>query len=115
MRTARAIHFHYNGPMPMNRLLRIAMLCLALLAGNGVSLAAMASEHGRERGNARVTADRAISLDEAVARAERRHDARAVRAEEKRRGDRIVYRIRLLGPDGRVFEVTVDAETGQEN
>jgi len=37
-----------------------------------------------------------------------------VRAEEKRRDDRIVYRIRLLGSDGRVFEVTVDAETGQE-
>ena len=47
--------------------------------------------------------ERALSLDEAVARAERRYKARAVRAEEKRHGDRIEYRIRLLaeeiGPD----------------
>jgi uncharacterized membrane protein YkoI len=59
-------------------------------------------------------AERALSLDEAVARAERRHNARAVRAEEKRHGNRVEYRIRLLGNDGRVFEVRVDAATGRE-
>jgi len=59
-------------------------------------------------------ADRAVSLDEAVAQAERRYDARAVRAEEKRDGDRIEYRIRLLGADGRVFEVRIDGQTGEE-
>jgi uncharacterized membrane protein YkoI len=50
-----------------------------------------------------------------VARAERHHKARAVRAEERRHGDRIEYRIRLLGDDGRVFEVRVDAATGRED
>lgn len=50
-----------------------------------------------------------ISLDEAVARAEKQYGARAVRAERVREGDRTVYRIRLLAPDGRVFNVTVDA------
>ena len=60
-------------------------------------------------------AEPAISLDEAVARAERRYKARAVRAEEKRHGDRVEYRIRLLGDDGRVFEVRIDAATGREN
>jgi uncharacterized membrane protein YkoI len=59
--------------------------------------------------------ERSISLDEAVAQAERRYKARAVRAEEKSRGDRIEYRIRLLGDDGRVFEVRIDAATGREN
>ncbi|MGH8242787.1 MAG: PepSY domain-containing protein, partial [Steroidobacteraceae bacterium] len=62
----------------------------------------------------RALAERAISLDEAVARAERRYQARAVKAEEKRHGDRIEYRIRLLGEDGRVFEVRVDAASGRE-
>jgi uncharacterized membrane protein YkoI len=38
-----------------------------------------------------------------------------VRAEEKRRGDRVEYRIRLLADDGRVFEVRVDAATGRED
>ena len=60
-------------------------------------------------------AERALSLDEAVARTERHHNARAVRAEEKRHGDRVEYRIRLLGNDGRVFEVRIDAATGRES
>jgi uncharacterized membrane protein YkoI len=60
-------------------------------------------------------AERSVSLDEAVAQAERRYKARAVRAEEKRHGERIEYRIRLLGDDGRVFEVRIDAATGRES
>ena len=65
---------------------------------------------GRDRDGSSAQADeRAISLDEAVAQAERRYKARAVRAEEKRHGDRIEYRIRLLAKDGRVFEVRIDA------
>ena len=47
-----------------------------------------------------------------MARAERRHDARAVRAEAISEDGRTVYRIRLLSADGRVFEVRVDARTG---
>lgn len=54
-----------------------------------------------------------ISLDEAVARVEQRFRARAVKAREHREGGRVVYRIRLLSQDGRVFEVSVDAATGQ--
>ena len=91
-------------------------LCLALLAGIVASGPIQASERDRHRdqGGERAMEDRAISLDEAVARAERRYNARAVRAEEKRHGDRIEYRIRLLGADGRVFEVRIDAESGRE-
>lgn len=81
--------------MPMRRLLTALTLALALAAG-----AALAD-------------DRAISLDEAVAQAERQYHARAIRAEEKRHGDRIEYRIRLLGEDGRVFEVRIDAGSGR--
>jgi len=98
----------------MMRTRLLAVLCLSLLAGVVASPVARASDRDRDRGDDRAMQDRAISLDEAVARAERRHDARAVRAEEKRRDDRIVYRIRLLDSDGRVFEVTVDARTGEE-
>ena len=96
----------------------LPILCLALAAGLAAPAPTQASNRGhdryRERGNEQAMADRAISLDEAVARAERRHDARVVRAEEKRHGDRIEYRIRLLGADGRVFEVRIDAESGKE-
>jgi uncharacterized membrane protein YkoI len=75
---------------------------------------ANAASQGRGRPE-RAQAGPAISLDEAVARAERRYNARAVRAEEKRHGDRVEYRIRLLGDDGRVFEVRIDAATGRED
>jgi uncharacterized membrane protein YkoI len=109
--------FHYNGVMQMTGIKLLAILCLALTAGAAVPGQVQASERDRHhnQGGERTMVDRAISLDEAVAQAERRYDARAVRAEEKRNGDRIEYRIRLLGADGRVFEVRIDAESGQEN
>lgn len=72
-------------------------------------------DRGRDRDDDRKGAERKLSLDEAVAQAERRYKARAVRAEEKRHGDRIEYRIRLLGEDGRVFEVRIDAGSGRED
>ena len=101
----------------MNRTARIAIFCLMLASGAMSATEAFASgrHRGPDHGGARAYADRAISLDEAVARAERRYKARAVRAEEKRHGDRIEYRIRLLGEDGRVFEVRVDANSGRED
>lgn len=89
---------------------------LAALAVAGMPAVDSAAANGPPaRGGERTMAERSISLDEAVAKAERRYKARAVRAEEKRHGDRIEYRIRLLGDDGRVFEVRVDAATGRES
>jgi uncharacterized membrane protein YkoI len=97
----------------MTRLLPALTMVLALAAGAVLPGAAAAGEGGRGRGGDSAFADRAISLDEAVAQAERRYNARAIRAEEKRHGDRIEYRIRLLGADGRVFEVRIDAGSGR--
>ena len=102
--------------MALNRLLPV--VTLSFLLGNAVAWApdaAASNGHRGHDGGARVVDDRAISLDEAVAQAERRYKARAVKAEEKRHGDRVEYRIRLLGDDGRVFEVRVDAATGRED
>ena len=101
----------------MTRTLTLAVLCLALVAGAVTSTEARAADRGRGhgRGQSEAYADRVITLDEAVAQAERRYKARAVRAEEKRHGDRIEYRIRLLGADGRVFEVSIDAGSGRED
>ena len=71
-------------------------------------------DRGRDRGDDDRGSQRRISLDEAMAQAERRYKARAVHGEERRDGDRIVYRIRLLDQDGRVFEVSVDAGSGRD-
>ena len=99
--------------MAPNRCFVLGTLCLLLAGAAWPAGTALAEGHGR-RGADRAYADQGISLDEAVARAERRYKARAVKAEETRHGDRVEYRIRLLGDDGRVFEVRVDAATGRE-
>jgi uncharacterized membrane protein YkoI len=100
----------------MTRMLPTLTMVLALAAGAVLPGDAVAGDRdrGRGRGGESAFADRAISLDEAVAQAERRYNARAIRAEEKRHGDRIEYRIRLLGADGRVFEVRIDAGSGRQ-
>ncbi len=97
---------------------RFAILPLLSLALAGAAPAAVRPAAGDVDGvrvdeaHAHPVADGGLSLDEAVARAERRHDARAVRAEAISEDGRTVYRIRLLSADGRVFEVRVDARTG---
>jgi len=56
-----------------------------------------------------------ISLDQAVEMAQRRFRAKAVRAETVRNGEKRVHRIRLLSADGKVWNVSVDAESGAMN
>jgi uncharacterized membrane protein YkoI len=54
-----------------------------------------------------------VSLDQAAQMAEKRFNARVVKAETVRNGDRRVHQIRLLNAQGKVWKVSVDAETGQ--
>jgi uncharacterized membrane protein YkoI len=100
--------------MTRSRRFLAAALLLALAAALAPMGDAVAGD-GRRDGGGRQESERAVTLDEAVARAERRYKARAVRAERKRHGDRVEYRIRLFAEDGRVFEVRVDAATGRED
>jgi uncharacterized membrane protein YkoI len=58
---------------------------------------------------------RGVSLDQAVDMVQRRYGARAVKAETVSQGDRRVHKIRLLSPEGRVWNVHVDAQTGATN
>ena len=102
--------------MAMNRTIALAVLCLFLVSAVFPAADALASGGHRSRGGGEhALAERALSLDEAVAQVERRYKARAVRAEENRNDDRVEYRIRLLAEDGRVFEVRIDAATGRED
>jgi uncharacterized membrane protein YkoI len=111
--------------MTTPRLLLAIAACLAVSLGVLSPDVAFASggdrddDRGRDRGRERDDEDRrpserVMSLDEAMAQAEKRYRARAVHGEEKRKGDRIVYRIRLLDKDGRVFEVSIDAGSGRD-
>jgi uncharacterized membrane protein YkoI len=53
-----------------------------------------------------------ISLAQATAMALGRYQGRVVRAEPVMMGERVVYEIRILGNDGRVRTVRIDAQTG---
>lgn len=87
---------------------------LALIVLSPGALAASGSSRTPESQSHAVRAE-GLTLDQAVARAEQKYGARVVRAEEKTDDGRRVYRIRLLSDDGRVFDITVDAATGQED
>lgn len=54
-----------------------------------------------------------VSLDRAVSMAERRFNARVVRADTRDAGNQVVYVLRLLNDAGRVWTVRVDATTGE--
>jgi uncharacterized membrane protein YkoI len=53
-----------------------------------------------------------LSLAQATAMAQSRFQGRIVRAETVQQGGRVVHEIRILGNDGRVRTVRIDAETG---
>lgn len=57
---------------------------------------------------------RYISLDQAIAIAERRYKARVVRATTTESEGRRYHVLRMLSEEGRVWTVRIDAATGQE-
>lgn len=106
---------------------RVVLLALGCIGLGGIASAALPPPGGVapaeqppaasgspviEGGELSILQGRAISLDEAIDMAQRRFNARVVRAEVAERGGRRTYVLRLLSEDGRVFNVRVDAATG---
>ncbi len=93
----------------------------ALGVGSAVMLAALGAAGQRSSDSLVSPADpgviiaqrSSISLAQATAMAQRQHRGRVVGAETASRGGRLVHEIRILGEDGRVRTVRVDAETGE--
>ena len=81
---------------------RAAVACLAMLAALSAPVAFAQESLARE----------AISEDAAVALVREQTDGKVVRVERKMEGPNLVYRIRVLSPDGRLREYRVDAATG---
>lgn len=65
------------------------------------------------RAVARYDKGAGISIDDAVKMVEKMFKARVVRADVSEEGGRKVYVLRLLSDKGRVWSVTVDADTGE--
>jgi uncharacterized membrane protein YkoI len=94
---------------------RLPILALIPVLALGLSVpAAGAQSLIEKRPRSERQADRPrVSLDQAVNMAESRYRAKAVKAQQSVSGDRLVYNIRLLSGDGKVWTVQVDAQTGQ--
>ena len=89
-----------------------SLLMLFLLAAGSVQ-AGDPETATRPAGDRRiVVAASGMSLDQAVSMVEKRFNARVVRTETRREGDRTIYVLRLLNDAGRVWTVRVDAASG---
>ena len=89
-----------------------SLLMLFLLAAGSVH-AGDREAMPRQAGDRRiVVAASGMSLDQAVSMVEKRFNARVVRTETRREGDRTIYVLRLLNDAGRVWTVRVDAASG---
>ena len=78
--------------------------CLSLLVALSVF---MAVARGQD-----PVADEGMTEDAAVALVREQTDGKVVRVDRKTEGGQLVYRVRVLTPDGRLREYRVDAATG---
>jgi Peptidase propeptide and YPEB domain len=107
--------FAYGSLSRRLRVLACATLPLAMVgavAGRPVSEPVAPTPLDAEP-TAQIAQRGSLSLQEATAMATRQVPGRVVRAEPVSRGGRVIYEIRILGEDGRVRTVRIDAETGQ--
>lgn len=78
--------------------------CLALLVGFSVQVPGALAQEALVQGG--------VSQDEAVALVRAQTDGKVVRVDRQVEGGSVVYRVRVLTPDGRLREYRVDAATG---
>lgn len=92
-----------------------ALLCMLLSVISPAAPADQAQRHQQQQERQGQEPPRqAISLDQAIAMAEQRHNARVVRASTAETDGRQYHVLRLLSQEGRVWTVRIDAVTGQE-
>jgi hypothetical protein len=84
----------------------------ALLAGPGVSLVGGAGALGRDARNSVVLIADQHPLGAVLRAIGERYPGRALDARQIERDGRVLYRIKWLGNDGKVREITADAATG---
>lgn len=93
---------------------RLLFILLLTLGAQAMSLPAASAQSlidPRQRREARESDGGGMSLDRAVRLAESRYGAKAVRATTVNNGERLIHQIRLIR-DGKVWTVSVDAQTG---
>ena len=91
---------------------------LSALLIAGLTAVANAAGHGSaspEPVTARHARFASLTLDQAIEMAERRFRARVVRAGVEEADGQLIYVLRLLSEQGRVWTVRVDAQSGSVN
>ncbi|MBL8199347.1 MAG: PepSY domain-containing protein [Chromatiales bacterium] len=88
---------------------RAVVACLAMLAALSAPAPAVLAKEALAQD---ALAGEGISEDAAVALVREQTDGKVVRVDRKTEGGRLVYRVRVLTPDGRLREYRVDAATG---
>lgn len=88
-----------------------APLVLALLVALAVSAPAIAQNH--ERARSAVQAGEAKPLGNVLGTIAKRYPGRALDAKLQERGSRLVYKIKWLARDGKVWEIVADARSGR--
>ena len=93
----------------------LAVALALLLAGGGLAHADDGGEHEEDHEAARRALEqgRALPLAEIRARVARRFPGEMIDVELERSGGRLVYELKVIGADGRLREVYVDATTGE--
>jgi uncharacterized membrane protein YkoI len=90
------------------RLAGVVVFLFALVAASGPAWSAP-----RLSGQLVAQAKKVEPLGSVLKQIEKRYPGRALDAQLIERGDPPVYRVKWLGDDGKVREVTADARTGQ--
>ncbi|MFC5736676.1 PepSY domain-containing protein [Sinirhodobacter huangdaonensis] len=93
--------------------MRPPLLLLSMLLGAVAGLPAAADpEHDHNRAQRALERGEIRPLHALLAPVEQRFGARLLEVELRQERGRLVYGIKLITPDGRIFEVGVDAATG---
>ncbi|MCU0984009.1 MAG: PepSY domain-containing protein [Acetobacteraceae bacterium] len=96
--------------MPLGRRL-LPLLAVAALAAPAAAQPRRGHDHDRAR--RALESGEIRPLSELLAEIEARYDGRVIETELERDDGRWVYEFKLLPPTGRLFELEVDAATGQ--
>jgi uncharacterized membrane protein YkoI len=95
------------------RLGRRLLTLLALAAASAPAAAQPRRERDHERARRALESGEIRPLSELLAEIEARYDGRVIETELERDDGRWIYEFSLLPPSGRLFELEVDAATGE--
>ena len=98
---------------PVSKIITVYALALGF-AGLGSSIAwASQNEVSHDRAKSLQQTGEILPLEDIIQRAQQQHPGRVLEAELERKGERYVYEIEIADKDGTVWELYIDARSGE--